>query len=157
MCISNSEYSERSFKLNLGDLVYNKTFEEEMEEQRKIKLAISHIENFGVKVVSEYGFYRNIYNILKDLGECLDKKVGKMRDSTLEEQKCIQEHIDKISNKTGINFYDSLGLEEPNFAELKNPFIKNNFENKACENCSSNPKNGGNGICFCTLGTPVIY
>lgn len=44
MCISNSEYSERSFKLNLGDLVYNKTFEEEMEEQRKIKLAINHLE-----------------------------------------------------------------------------------------------------------------
>ena len=74
MCISNSEYSERSFKLNLGDLVYNKTFEEEMEEQRKIKLAINHLEGLGVEVESEYGHYRNIYNVLKDLGECLDKK-----------------------------------------------------------------------------------
>ena len=74
MCISNSEYSERSFKLNLGDLIYNKTFEEEMEEQRKIKLAISHLEGLGVEVESEYGHYRNIYNVLKDLGECLDKK-----------------------------------------------------------------------------------
>ena len=57
-----------------GDLVYNKTFEEEMEEQRKMNLAISHLEGLGVEVVSEYGFYRNIYNVLKDLGECLDKK-----------------------------------------------------------------------------------
>ena len=29
-----------------------------------------------------------------------------MRDATLEEQKSIQEHIDKISVKTGINFFD---------------------------------------------------
>lgn len=55
------------------DLSYNKTFEEEMEEKRKMDLAISHLEGLGVEVVSEYGFYRNIYNVLKDLGECLDK------------------------------------------------------------------------------------
>lgn len=74
MSISSNKYSDRSFKLNLGDLVYNKTFEEEMEEKRKIELAISHLEGLGVEVVSEYGYYRNIYNVLKDLGECLDKK-----------------------------------------------------------------------------------
>ena len=73
MSISSNKYSDRSFKLNLGDLVYNKTFEEEMEEKRKMELAINHLEVLGVKVVSEYGYYRNIYNVLKDLGECLDK------------------------------------------------------------------------------------
>lgn len=26
------------------------------------------------------------------------------------------------------------------------------FEQPACVNCSNNPKNGGSGICFCTLG-----
>lgn len=32
------------------------------------------------------------------------------------------------------------------------------FGTKACENCSSNPKNGGDGICFCTLGQiNVVY
>ena len=62
-----------------GDLVYNKTFEEEMEEKRKMELAISHLEELGVEVVSEYGFYRNIYNVLKDLGECLDKKQENLR------------------------------------------------------------------------------
>ena len=72
--ISTNTYTDRNFKLDLGELVYNKTFEEEMEEQRKIELAISHLEELGVEVVSEYGFYRNIYNVLKDLGECLNKK-----------------------------------------------------------------------------------
>ena len=74
MSISSNKYLDRSFKLNLGDLVYNKTFEEEMEEKRKIELAINHLEGLGVEVVSEYGYYRNIYSVLKDLGECLDKK-----------------------------------------------------------------------------------
>lgn len=73
MSISSNKYVERDLNLNLGDLVYNKTFEEEMEEKRKLDLAISHLERLGVEVVSEYGFYRNIYNVLKDLGECLDR------------------------------------------------------------------------------------
>lgn len=32
-----------------------------------------------------------------------------------------------------------------------------NFEQSACINCPSNPKNGGDGICFCTLGQQVTY
>ena len=31
-----------------------------------------------------------------------------------------------------------------------------NFTNSACVNCSNNPKNGGSGICLCTLGGPKI-
>lgn len=31
-----------------------------------------------------------------------------------------------------------------------------NFEKSACINCPSNPKNGGDGICFCTLGQMEI-
>lgn len=32
------------------------------------------------------------------------------------------------------------------------------FEKSACINCPSNPKNGGDGICFCNLGqTNVVY
>lgn len=33
----------------------------------------------------------------------------------------------------------------------------NAFSREACENCSSNPKNGGDGICFCTLGQNIVY
>lgn len=72
--ISANTYTDRNYKFDLGELVYNKTFEEEMEEQRKIELAISHLEGLGVEVRIKYGGYRNIYNVLKDLGECLDKK-----------------------------------------------------------------------------------
>lgn len=76
MSISNIEPVKTPATLGelFGDLSYNKTFEEEMEEKRKLDLAINHLEGLGVEVVSEYGFYRNIYNVLKDLGECLDKK-----------------------------------------------------------------------------------
>ena len=31
-----------------------------------------------------------------------------------------------------------------------------NFDQLACINCPSNPKNGGDGICFCTLGQQAI-
>lgn len=32
------------------------------------------------------------------------------------------------------------------------------FNNTPCINCPSNPKNGGDGICFCTLGQMnVVY
>ena len=30
------------------------------------------------------------------------------------------------------------------------------IKNDACEKCSNNPKNGGDGICHCTLGLPLI-
>lgn len=33
-----------------------------------------------------------------------------------------------------------------------------NFSQSACINCPNNPKNGGDGICFCTLGQMnVVY
>lgn len=35
--------------------------------------------------------------------------------------------------------------------------INNAFGKEVCENCPSNPKNGGDGICFCTLGQNIIY
>ena len=31
------------------------------------------------------------------------------------------------------------------------------FCREACENCPSNPKNGGDGICFCILGQNIVY
>lgn len=32
------------------------------------------------------------------------------------------------------------------------------FAQSACENCPSNPKNGGDGICFCILGAMnIVY
>ena len=30
------------------------------------------------------------------------------------------------------------------------------YEESPCTHCYNNPKNGGSGICWCTLGTPKI-
>ena len=68
------------------------------------------------------------------------KKLGIMRDATQEEQQHIKECIDKISKPTGFNFYD--------YSET---------EQSPCDCCSNNPKNGGSGICHCTLGQKVFY
>jgi hypothetical protein len=73
--MSSNVYTKKSYKLDLDtDLVYNKTYEEEMEEQRKLQLAIDFFESRGVEVVSKYGHYRNIYNVLKDFGEYLNSQ-----------------------------------------------------------------------------------
>ena len=49
------------------------------------------------------------------------------------------------------NFNDC-NTESYTFNELSNSLIRDNFSNEACNSCSSNPKNGGTGICFCTVG-----
>ena len=73
--ISNNEYKDRKLNLNLTELAYNKTFEEEMEEKRKVSIAEGYLEGLGVKVRTDmYGYYRNTYDILLDLGEYLDGK-----------------------------------------------------------------------------------
>ena len=33
----------------------------------------------------------------------------------------------------------------------------NAFGREACKNCPNNPKNGGDGICFCILGQNIVY
>lgn len=78
MCISSNVYPKKSYKLTLGeisDLVYNKTFEEEMEEKQKVAIAECYLEGLGIKVKTDmYDYYRNTYDILLDLGEYLSKK-----------------------------------------------------------------------------------
>lgn len=36
------------------------------------------------------------------------------------------------------------------------PTLAKPFQNEACFNCTTNPKNGGPGFCNCTLGSPSI-
>lgn len=72
MCISSNVYAKKSYKL---DLIYNKTFEEEMEEKQKVAIAEGYLEGLGIKVKTDmYDYYRNTYDILLDLGEYLSKK-----------------------------------------------------------------------------------
>ena len=57
----------------------------------------------------------------------------------------INEIIDYINSSE--NLCVPFGGEYINYASLNN-----NFCNEACKDCSANPKNGGDGICFCILG-----
>ncbi len=74
MCISSNVYNKKNYKLDLCELAYNKTYEEEMEEQRKVQLAIDYFEAIGIEVKIEYGGYRHIYNVLRDFGEYLNSQ-----------------------------------------------------------------------------------
>ena len=56
---------------------------------------------------------------------------------------------DSINIKTSTD-WDSTNLDTS--STINTAFCKN-----PCENCPSNPKNGGDGICFCTLGQNIIY
>ena len=39
---------------------------------------------------------------------------------------------------------------------IRVPFIDNKV-NLPCDSCSSDPKNGGNGVCHCILGQQITY
>lgn len=73
MCISSNKYSERNYKIDFTKLEYSKTPEEEREEQLMAATAESYLESLGIKVKTEYGYYRNTWDILKDFGEYLSK------------------------------------------------------------------------------------
>lgn len=55
--------------------------------------------------------------------------------------------LDKY-NKLEVNLNDTNLLNNYNF----NDGTISVFSQSACVNCSNNPKNGGSGICHCTLG-----
>ena len=74
----------------------------------------------------------------KQLEELANSLFGEMRDMTPEESKAYRESISKISNPTGVNFYDLMGIPS------------------ACRNCGNHPVNGGSGICHCTLGITQV-
>ena len=73
MCISSNEYKKRNYNLDLTKLAYSKTHEEVREEQLMIATAECYLESLGIKVKTEYGYYRNTWDILKDFGEYLSK------------------------------------------------------------------------------------
>ena len=80
-----------------------------------------------------------------DEDEC-DNSIASIDSTTLKQEDILTK-----------NFCDKIvDLNNPNLMDLQNPFKRNNFENETCKDCSSNPKNGGTGICFCTLGLPEI-
>ena len=73
MCISSNTYTERNYKFDFTKLEYSKTPEQEREEQLMVATAEGYLENLGIKIKTEYGYYRNTWDILKDFGEYLSK------------------------------------------------------------------------------------
>ena len=73
MCISSNKYSERNYKIDFTKLEYTKTPEQENEERLMAATARCYLESLGIKVSTEYGHYRDTYDIMKDFGEWLSK------------------------------------------------------------------------------------
>ena len=71
--ITSCEVANEGYKLDTT-ITYTKTFEEEMEEKRKVSIAENYLEGLSIKVKTDmYGYYRHTYDILLDLGEYLSK------------------------------------------------------------------------------------
>ncbi len=91
-------------------LEYTKTYEEEQEEQSKVATAEYYLKRFGVETKTDYGYYRNTYDILKDLGEYLiEAGICKARPSldveaiskitTIEEDTFTPEQVRKMTRE----------------------------------------------------------
>lgn len=65
-------------------------------------------------------------------------------------------------NKTEYGYCKSTGCVNPRYEQTiyynHNPytFSTDNWRSP-CTNCLNNPRNGGSGICFCTLGNPIKF
>lgn len=62
-----------------------------------------------------------------------------------------------------LNWYRNLYYKEASNTErgivanaINDLIVKYKPEVSPCDKCANNPKNGGNGICNCILGTPII-
>jgi 5-enolpyruvylshikimate-3-phosphate synthase len=91
-------------------LEYTKTCKEEQEEQSMVATAEYYLRRFGVETKTDYGYYRNTYDILKDLGEYLiEAGICKARPSlaveavsritTIEEDMFTPEQVRKMTRE----------------------------------------------------------
>ena len=46
---------------------------EELAKQNNVQNAIDLLERFGVKIKTEYGYYRPLYDVLVDIGKAMEK------------------------------------------------------------------------------------
>ncbi len=68
-------------------------------------------------------------------------------DKSCEEVKCIDQRLDNLEKH--IIGLEKLLSDQSDFVSL------NSLDSDPCKNCLNNPKNGGSGICFCTLGLNI--
>ena len=84
--------------------------------------------------------YKNM--TIEELREAKEKLLSQIRPATEEEIQSVEDYIGSISESIGINFH----------------VFYDNFDTPSvCNQCNNNPKNGGSGICNCTLGLQTIY
>ena len=89
--------------------------------------------------------------ILAMCGETLPVNVSDL--TSWENPMMNKTYLDKLEDK----LYAEIAIPKQ-FFEGYRPYeyFKTN-NNKVCENCGCNPKNGGSSNCNCTLATPTIY
>lgn len=75
-------------------------------------------------------------------------------------------NINNFTNKDNISIswngpsidWDSINITDWDSTNIKTSSTINiAFCKNPCENCPNNPKNGGDGICFCILGQNIVY
>ena len=73
-----------------------------------------------------------------------------------DESSCVchnEEYLDKLKDK----LYTETVIPKQFFEGYKPQHYFKTDNNKICENCGCNPKNGGSGNCNCILATPTIF
>ena len=113
-------------------------------EEDIVDMLVNHYNNTGRDLHCNEGKFKKI---VVDIVE----KEGKEEDVSLNlkseiEKIKIKDTNDKVSLsdfKLVTSLFELTAIEEP-------------FSFSPCQNCSNNPKNGGSGICNCTLGLPKM-
>jgi hypothetical protein len=112
MCISSNTY-DKNYKVDLLKLESIKNPEEDLREQELVNTAEGYLENLGIKIKTDYGYYRYTYDILKDLGEYLTEnniyKVDTIsRITTIEEEFFTPAQVRKMTPKEVKANYDKI-------------------------------------------------
>lgn len=65
--------------------------------------------------------------------------------------------VTKINESKNFNEWEkSILIQGLKHTEESTDIVVLTLRKQVCDNCANNPKNGGSGICHCTLGSPVI-
>lgn len=65
--------------------------------------------------------------------------------------------VKKVNESKDFNEWEkSMLIQGLRITEDSDNLIVKTLRSQACDSCSNNPKNGGSGICHCTLGLPTI-
>lgn len=65
--------------------------------------------------------------------------------------------VTKINESKDFNEWEkSILIQSLKHTEECTDTVVLTLRKQVCDNCSNNPKNGGSGVCHCTLGSPII-